>query len=193
MAFTMPVDLKVKWIDALLSGEFAQGTGRLRRGDSFCCLGVLCEIDERITRHDAPKVMRTDREQYEVEYCCENCDGEYDAPEDGPAIEREAVDPEGHEYDYSLDSDPDQLLANALPSEAMVKLWSNGTIVKPYGVWECRISEETEFNLFTDVLRYTSYQRDYDSYERYIDADLASLNDAGAPFDLIARVIEAKF
>ena len=33
-----------KWVDALRSGKYAQTTGRLREGDSFCCLGVACEI-----------------------------------------------------------------------------------------------------------------------------------------------------
>lgn len=36
-----------KWVDALRSGEFKQGTGRLRTGDSYCCLGVACEIAKR--------------------------------------------------------------------------------------------------------------------------------------------------
>lgn len=29
-----------KWAAALRSGEYKQGTGRLRQGDRFCCLGV---------------------------------------------------------------------------------------------------------------------------------------------------------
>lgn len=35
-----------QWIDALLSGEFKQGKGRLRTGDSFCCLGVACAVKD---------------------------------------------------------------------------------------------------------------------------------------------------
>jgi hypothetical protein len=32
-----------KWCKALRSGEYKQGTGRLQKGDSFCCLGVACK------------------------------------------------------------------------------------------------------------------------------------------------------
>ena len=35
------------WIKALRSGDYKQTKGRLRRGDSFCCLGVACEISGR--------------------------------------------------------------------------------------------------------------------------------------------------
>jgi hypothetical protein len=33
-----------KWVDALRSGEYGQTTGKLRRDDSFCCLGVACDL-----------------------------------------------------------------------------------------------------------------------------------------------------
>jgi len=33
-----------KWVKALRSGEFKQGTGYLRKGDKFCCLGVACAV-----------------------------------------------------------------------------------------------------------------------------------------------------
>lgn len=34
-----------KWVDALRSGEYAQGEGVLRSyNDKFCCLGVACEV-----------------------------------------------------------------------------------------------------------------------------------------------------
>jgi hypothetical protein len=43
------LELRRKWLEALRSGEFQQGTGALKRkigSDRFeyCCLGVLCEI-----------------------------------------------------------------------------------------------------------------------------------------------------
>lgn len=39
-----------KWVEALESGDFRQGTGRLRcGGDHYCCLGVACEIYRRET------------------------------------------------------------------------------------------------------------------------------------------------
>lgn len=33
-----------KWAQALESGEYKQCKGQLRKGDSFCCLGVLCNL-----------------------------------------------------------------------------------------------------------------------------------------------------
>lgn len=47
-----------EWLRALESGEFKQGQGAFRkqgqgafrRAESFCCLGVMCEIDENTAR-----------------------------------------------------------------------------------------------------------------------------------------------
>lgn len=37
--------VKAKWLEALRSDEYAQGTFSLRsKEDEFCCLGVLCDI-----------------------------------------------------------------------------------------------------------------------------------------------------
>lgn len=36
--------VKARWVAALRSGEYTQTQGALRRGDSFCCLGVLCDL-----------------------------------------------------------------------------------------------------------------------------------------------------
>lgn len=37
--------LKAEWVGALRSGEYTQGTGRLRNDEGGrCCLGVLCDI-----------------------------------------------------------------------------------------------------------------------------------------------------
>ena len=49
----MPDDIKVtpkqkehlrKWVEALRSGDYKQAEGALSRGDSYCCLGVACDI-----------------------------------------------------------------------------------------------------------------------------------------------------
>lgn len=40
------MSLKKKWLEALRGGQFKQGNGRLRSGDKYCCLGVLCEISK---------------------------------------------------------------------------------------------------------------------------------------------------
>lgn len=42
--------IKQRWVDALRSGNYAQGTGFLRQEgdglpvDKWCCLGVLCDL-----------------------------------------------------------------------------------------------------------------------------------------------------
>lgn len=41
----MDKDWKDKWVIALRSGDYKQGKYKLRNADdSFCCLGVLCDI-----------------------------------------------------------------------------------------------------------------------------------------------------
>jgi hypothetical protein len=47
----MKEDIKNKWVEALRSGKYEQGSGLLRDTnetvDKFCCLGVLCDISEK--------------------------------------------------------------------------------------------------------------------------------------------------
>jgi hypothetical protein len=45
----MKKKVKKLWVEALKSGEYSQGTGGLRDGDLFCCLGVLCDIHAKET------------------------------------------------------------------------------------------------------------------------------------------------
>lgn len=41
----MNIELRRKWIEALRSGQYTQGFGRLQTEDGkFCCLGVLCDV-----------------------------------------------------------------------------------------------------------------------------------------------------
>ena len=40
----MKEDIKNLWVAALRSEDYKQGKGRLRNGDEYCCLGVLCEL-----------------------------------------------------------------------------------------------------------------------------------------------------
>ncbi len=44
----MNKELKDKWINALRSGNYKQGLGRLKYNGEYCCLGVLCEISGRV-------------------------------------------------------------------------------------------------------------------------------------------------
>lgn len=54
-------------VAALRSGEFYQAHGALKRGNSYCCLGVMCEIFRRetgkgewITREASPLIRESD-------------------------------------------------------------------------------------------------------------------------------------
>ena len=40
----MKSDIKQLWIDALRSGEYEQGQYALKHHDTYCCLGVLCDL-----------------------------------------------------------------------------------------------------------------------------------------------------
>lgn len=42
----LPEDFKKKWLEALRSGEYKQGTGFLYEAneDRYCCLGVACRV-----------------------------------------------------------------------------------------------------------------------------------------------------
>lgn len=45
----MKEEIAEKWIEALTSGEYTQGRYLLRSDNSFCCLGVLCDIYKKET------------------------------------------------------------------------------------------------------------------------------------------------
>lgn len=40
----MNSEMKANWLKALRSGEYEQCKGRLRLGNGYCCVGVLCNI-----------------------------------------------------------------------------------------------------------------------------------------------------
>lgn len=40
----LPVRFKTKWIKALRSGKYEQGTNHLKSEGKYCCLGVACHI-----------------------------------------------------------------------------------------------------------------------------------------------------
>lgn len=48
----MNQQVKERWLDALRSGEYRQGAGRLRWDDRFCCLGVLCDLHAKETGNE---------------------------------------------------------------------------------------------------------------------------------------------
>jgi hypothetical protein len=40
----MDPEVKHRWVEALRSGRYEQGTGALNKEGKLCCLGVLCEV-----------------------------------------------------------------------------------------------------------------------------------------------------
>jgi hypothetical protein len=45
----MNQEIKQQWLAALRSGEYRQARQALRHGDTFCCLGVLCDLHAKAT------------------------------------------------------------------------------------------------------------------------------------------------
>ena len=43
----MKKDVMQKWVKALRSGKYKQATEQLKDGNSYCCLGVLCDISKQ--------------------------------------------------------------------------------------------------------------------------------------------------
>jgi hypothetical protein len=58
-------DIKQQWITALRSGEFTQGRETLRPTDNtYCCLGVLCELHRRAFSGEWTEDMYADKQFY---------------------------------------------------------------------------------------------------------------------------------
>ncbi len=55
--------IATKWIKALRSGKYKQCKSVLRNGDSYCCLGVLCDI----SKQDIWKNSFNDNKKYQGE------------------------------------------------------------------------------------------------------------------------------
>lgn len=56
----MNAKIKKMWVAALRSGQYKQTTTQLRKGDAFCCLGVLCNIHAQ----EHPDIARTQPVSY---------------------------------------------------------------------------------------------------------------------------------
>lgn len=64
--YTMNKKIKAKWIKALKSGDYKQGTGQLRDKDNnFCCLGVLCNLYAQ----DNPEVAKHETDPQKFKDC----------------------------------------------------------------------------------------------------------------------------
>lgn len=59
----MKADIKDKWLNALRSGDYKQCTGRLHKGEGFCCLGVLTDLyakEKGLEWHDSSMTAALD-------------------------------------------------------------------------------------------------------------------------------------
>lgn len=52
----MDKTIKADWLTALRSGEYEQGTGYLKKGNQYCCLGVLCDLAVKAGVIEAPEL-----------------------------------------------------------------------------------------------------------------------------------------
>ena len=52
----MSAILRATSVKALRGGKYAQGQGRLRYDDKFCCLGVLCDIREPLNWDEKKRI-----------------------------------------------------------------------------------------------------------------------------------------
>ncbi len=69
----MNIEVKRKWVDALRSGEYKQGKGQLRKGDKFCCLGVLCDLHAKETGHRWSVVPQNSEAKFIRSYLDSDC------------------------------------------------------------------------------------------------------------------------
>ncbi len=64
--------VKGLWLEALESGEYAKGKGRLRYGEAYCCLGVLCDLYRKEKGKEWEKVQ-IDEEEQAYKYAGQDC------------------------------------------------------------------------------------------------------------------------
>lgn len=55
-----PEEARAHWADELESGRFEQTQGVLRRDDTYCCLGVACELAREDGVEVKPDALRLD-------------------------------------------------------------------------------------------------------------------------------------
>ena len=70
----MNPEIKKRWIDALKSGDYKQGTESLCCNDSFCCLGVLCDLYIQDTKNGEWFSYSVDeyKDTYETKFAIRN-------------------------------------------------------------------------------------------------------------------------
>ncbi len=56
-----------KWVDALESNQYEQGTGALKEGDKFCCLGVASDVYLKETQQEGWTQGITDKDVFSLD------------------------------------------------------------------------------------------------------------------------------
>lgn len=65
----MKKTIKDRWLGALRSGEYKQGTAALKTPLGFCCLGVLCDLYIKEGNNNAEWQGTSFEEEVDEEYC----------------------------------------------------------------------------------------------------------------------------
>lgn len=55
----LPVEIKKKWLEALKGGKYLKGKLHLSKDNKYCCLGVLCKLQQRPEKHEQVKNSAT--------------------------------------------------------------------------------------------------------------------------------------
>jgi hypothetical protein len=58
----MRPEIKETWLNALSSGEYMKGTGKMRDGERYCCLGVLCDLYAKEHKSNFMDLFLTDQD-----------------------------------------------------------------------------------------------------------------------------------
>ncbi len=53
-----------EWIKALESGKYKQGKNALNKNGSFCCLGVACEVFNKINKKEKKKTLIVNADEF---------------------------------------------------------------------------------------------------------------------------------
>lgn len=101
----MNPDVKAKWVEALRSGEYKQGKGQMhnREENSYCCLGVLCDLAVKsgawvIVENDGPSYVMYDGLGGSLPPSVEQWAGLGTSDPALAPADRDEEDPDGEEY-----------------------------------------------------------------------------------------------
>lgn len=82
----MTKKIAMKWVKALRSGKYKQAKHRLKSAEGYCCLGVLCEINNIIYTENFDSVLSyRDMRKLTMRSDIGNIPGDVDRKEDSLA------------------------------------------------------------------------------------------------------------